>query len=394
VLRAEQRSPWHRRSISRDGRLSTAADVIHSMRCLRPARLVTTATVVRMNATAPVLSRLRNPADVVAALPYLLGFHPRDSLVVVTVEPGSPPTVGLVLRADLPPPAGEHELVEQICTPLRARRDLAAILVVISAPAHPPSAVVDLVRGALAGMGVPVAHALWAESTGPGARWGCLDDPGHAGLLPDSTSSPLAAATAAAGLITYADREELWRLVAPDSDEALQRRAVLLDAAVETADRDRSAAGSSAVLRAVCLVRTAVHAAADGRLPSGDDEVVQLAVALSEPLVRDCSLGLCLAGSARAAEHLWLALTRATPPPEVAEPAALAALSAYLRGDGALAGMALDRALDAWPGHTLATLVQQVVQLGVPPYRLRQIVSDAQADAQLDLAGDDPAAAG
>ena len=341
-----------------------------------------------MNALAPILDRLRDPAEVVAALPYLLGFHPRDSLVVVTIQPGAPPTVGLVLRADLPPPGAEDELVEQLCTPLRAGDVRAVMLVVVGGRADPAPASVGRLRGALAELGVAVVHAMWAASTAPGARWACLDRPAHTGSLPDATGSPLAAATAAAGLVTYADRDELRRLVAPDTEAALQRRAALLDAAVEAADMDRSSAGPSATARDVRLVRDAVLAAVDGRLPAEDHEVVRLAVALSDPLVRGCSLDLCLGELAAAAERLWFALTRATPPPEVAEPAALAALSAYLRGDGALAGMALDRALQAWPGHNLAALVDQVVRAAIPPRLLRQVVRDAHHDAQLDLAAE------
>jgi len=339
-----------------------------------------------MNATAPVLASLRDPAEVLAALPYLLGFHPRDSLVVAAIQPGAPPTLGLVLRADLPPPGGEHALVEQLRAPLLARGGCAVLVAVIGGPGRPPQpppAVVGLLRAALADRGVTVVHALWARSTAPGAPWACLDRPEHAGLLPDATGSPIAAATAVAGLVTYADRAELHRLVAPDDDAALQRRAELLDAAVEAAELDRSPA---AVRRNVRLVRDAVLAAGDGRLPTGDHELVRLAVALCDQLVRGCSIGLCLGETAAAAERLWLALVRATPPPEVAEPAALAALSAYLRGDGALAGMALDRALQAWPGHNLASLVDQVVRAAIPPDVLRQVVVDAHRDAELDLA--------
>jgi Domain of unknown function (DUF4192) len=342
-----------------------------------------------MNATAPVMASLRDPSEVVAALPYLLGFHPRDSLVTIAIEPGVPPTVGLVLRGDLPRPGAEHELVDQIRAPLQAADAPAVMVVVVGGQPHPLPAVVGLLRNALADADIGVAEVLWAESTATGARWNCLECSDHTGVLPDVTASPVAAAAAAAGVIIHADRDELQRLVAPDDDAALARRAGLLDAAVCAAELDRSLAGPAAADRDLRLVRAAVRAAARGELPAGDLEVVRLAVALSDRPVRDRALALCLGETAAAAERLWLALTRATPAPEVAEPAALAALSAYLRGDGTLAGMALDRALSAWPGHSLATLVDQVVRHGVPPWRVRQFIADADADAELDLTDDD-----
>ncbi|HEY0637743.1 MAG TPA: DUF4192 domain-containing protein, partial [Pseudonocardiaceae bacterium] len=128
-----------------------------------------------------------------------------------------------------------------------------------------------------------------------------------------------------------------------------------------------------------------------GRLPAGDDEVVRLAVALTDPVVRDRSMKLCLGETADAAERLWQALTRLTPAPEVAEPATLAAVSAYLRGDGALAGIALERAEEAWPGHNLSTLLRFVLAQGVPPSRLSEFLADAVRDAELTLADDEPA---
>ena len=56
--------------------------------------------------------------------------------------------------------------------------------------------------------------------------------------------------------------------------------------------------------------------------------------------VSDAALARCAAPEAGldGAEHLWAALVRETPDPEAAEPAALLAACALLRGDGALAG--------------------------------------------------------
>lgn len=337
-----------------------------------------------MDPTGLLDARLTTPGELIAALPYLLGFHPLDSLVVATIQPGAPPTVGLVLRADLPPAGHEREFAEQLCAPLRARNIALAVLVVIGGPPQPPPAVAVL-RTALAGLKITVVHALRAESTAAGAVWTCLDDPQRCGRLPDPAASPLAALSVAAGEVTFADREQLHGLVAPHDDDALRRRGHLLDLAVAATTGHHD---ESTVVNGVRLVRTAAAAAARGQLPSTDEEIVRLAVALSEPLVRDSCLDLCLGPSARAAEQLWLALTRATPAPEVAEPATLAALSAYLRGDGALAGMALERALQAWPGHSLSTVLDGVLQHAVPPPVLARLLTDAIDDAALQRAED------
>ena len=87
----------------------------------------------------------------------------------------------------------------------------------------------------------------------------------------------------------------------------------------------------------------------------------------------------CTGAGAAAAERLWLALVRATPAPERAEPAALLALTAYLRGDGALAGVALDAALNACPHHSLSGLLRAALDGGLPPELLRGVAEDAAA---------------
>jgi hypothetical protein len=87
----------------------------------------------------------------------------------------------------------------------------------------------------------------------------------------------------------------------------------------------------------------------------------------------------CTGSGAVAAERLWLALVRATPAPERAEPAALLALTAYLRGDGALAGVALDAAQQACPHHSLSGLLRAALDGGLPPELLRGVARDAAA---------------
>ena len=89
------------------------------------------------------------------------------------------------------------------------------------------------------------------------------------------------------------------------------------------------------------------------------------------PLVRDAAVAACTGSRPAAAEALWAALARGTPDPEAAEPAALLALSALLRGDGALANVALRRAEPAWPGHQLTGMLRGLAAAGIRPGELR-----------------------
>ena len=53
-------------------------------------------------ATTDVLT-LCSPAEVLATVPYMLGFQPADSVVLISLR-GPRQRVGLTLRADLPRP--------------------------------------------------------------------------------------------------------------------------------------------------------------------------------------------------------------------------------------------------------------------------------------------------
>lgn len=285
----------------------------------------------------------------------------------------------MTLRADLVDTDQAPRLAEQLLLPIVAQRPTGVALVVVGGDCTPDGdppqrALVDALDDALTGAGLPVIHAAWAAQTMGGAQWRCYDDPLCAGTVPDPAVSPLAAATVAAGVVTFGSREEIVELLAPDDPAALQRRAVLLD--VTDADHPM---GSELIVKRIAQLEELHRAAAAGDIVLSDNTVAEVASALCDHRVRDACLPWCTGSGAVAAERLWLALVRATPAPERAEPAALLALTAYLRGDGALAGVALDAALHACPDHSLSGLLLAALQGGLPPEVLRTVAADAVA---------------
>ena len=69
---------------------------------------------------------LRGPDDVIAVLPYQLGYHPRDCVVAVSLRDRR---VGLVARTDLPPPEHAGAVVDGLVGPLL--RDGATSVIVV-----------------------------------------------------------------------------------------------------------------------------------------------------------------------------------------------------------------------------------------------------------------------
>ncbi len=326
--------------------------------------------------------RVRDPGELVAAVPVLLGFHPRDSLVLVATGGSSGRRLGLTVRVDLPPPEAVRIDAEAVgdaaVQGLLLDAPTGAVVIVVGGDsgADPPCReLTDLVTRLLEGHGVDVQTVLWAESTAAGARWACLEPCGCTGTLPDPSSTPLAAAAVAGGQVVHADRAELARMVAPADAERVQRRETLLVRAVDEMLSCTDAAADDPEAGRVedtVVIDSAIADAGAGRLVLDDDRVLALAGALAVPAVRDAALLRCAGPEAAAAEQLWTALVRETPDPEAAEPAALLAVSALLRGDGALANVALDRAEQAWPGHRLTGLLCSAVATGMRPGEIRE----------------------
>jgi hypothetical protein len=158
----------------------------------------------------------------------------------------------------------------------------------------------------------------------------------------------------------------------PDPEDALARRAGLLDDLARRTDPSRedrpTAPGQPSPRRSrFDLVHEHVLRTGDRTRPLTDREIVDLAFALANPDVRDACLSFAVGEHADRAEALWTELVKASPAPERAEPAALLAVSAFLRGDHELAAAAVGQARRAFPGHHLGELLGSALRDGMDP---------------------------
>ncbi|MBV9058691.1 MAG: DUF4192 domain-containing protein [Pseudonocardiales bacterium] len=243
--------------------------------------------------SAPTAGRIRlsDPSELIAAVPHLLGFHPHDSVVVLTLHGKN---LGLTLRADLVPPDRAPQLAEQLLRPITRAQPSAIVLVVIGGDSNvdddiPHRALVAAFAHALDGAGLPVVLAAWTTEIKRGAPWRCYDDFLCAGTVADPATSPLAAATVAAGAVTFGSRQEMADLLATHDPEALQRRAALLDAA----DAEHPMSDRLVKQRFVQL-RQLHKAASRGEVVLTDSVIAEVASALCDHRVRDACLHWCL----------------------------------------------------------------------------------------------------
>ncbi|MFI9453824.1 DUF4192 domain-containing protein [Amycolatopsis sp. NPDC052450] len=321
---------------------------------------------------------LTDPADLLAAIPYLLGFHPEDSIVVFGLRGPGRKQQGLVMRVDLPPPGLEHDQVRDLAIRLAVTRHTGATVAVVGggtvnkAGRPPRRRFIRRLEASLAEYDISLKHSVWAPRIAADVRWGCYRDRTCGGRLPDPRDSVAAAVVTGAGQITHASREEVERLFDPVAPETLARRADLL-----TRMADPPWRGADLVGAGVDEVNAALARADDGDLTVTDDQAVRLAWALSLVEVRGaCMLTAAPAESplARTAEELWLTLARELPAPEAAEALALKAHAAYVRGDLATAGIALVRAAETDPEHGLTKLLTRALHAMVQPSEVARVV--------------------
>ncbi|MFC0004239.1 DUF4192 domain-containing protein [Micromonospora siamensis] len=350
---------------------------------------------------------VRSPADLIAAVPYLLGFHPTDSVVVVALHGRR---IIFAARADLPgrgadpgPPA--RHLAEVI---VRQRAESATV--VGYGPAERVTTAVDAVRVALAGVGLVVLDAL--RVTG-GRYWSYLCTEAECcppdGTPYDPEASEVSAAAVFAGQVALPDRAALTALVAPldgpvrvamrkATARAGQRLARMLGRpagaelppgepvraahgpASSAGDPARAAGGPSSAgdpgdagddgaVRAagVAAVRAARRRQRRGERLT-DDEVAWLSLLLTRLTVRDHAWERTDGRDEDIA--LWTDVLRRAEPGLSAAPASLLAFAAWRAGQGALAAVALERALTEHPGYSLALLLDDLLRRGVPPSQL------------------------
>ncbi|WP_270889586.1 DUF4192 domain-containing protein [Pedococcus sp. 5OH_020] len=358
---------------------------------------------------------LRGPGDVVAALPFQLGYHPEDAVVVIALHDQ---VVGMIERLDLP--AHEHapEAADELVRPLRRERPDGVLVVAYESVAGASQPVLEALSIALVGSGIPLLNRLVVR----GGRWysvGCDCCPRDGTLVPDPADSPAVAELVGLEMSPLPARSALSSMVAVDS-----RRAVPVGAALrrltgpETGVPQATAGGRAAQDHRIAVQRLSwlatwavVLDVSDGAPPVEGirpRDVAELVLSLGDLQLRDGLVAwLCPGtlpldllsddlvdgfhtvlptpawgdpdlrdtalqdGSASIAGRRLVArlqaLCRAVPDPSAAGVLTVLANVAWWLGDGAVARVCLDRALEHSPDYRLAELTRRLVEVGLRP---------------------------
>lgn len=333
------------------------------------------------HATEPqTVFRVRSPGDLIDLIPYLLGFHPRSSLVLIGLHEGR---VAATARADLADiAASQVQLSETIQLVIRSKADQLIAAIYDDRARIGPNDSTTTHRDTIHALGrladsasLRLTDALLVAR----GRWRsylCDDEqccpPDGTALVGDAS---VAAATATyAGLVALPDRSDVTALLDPlpaEQRDALEPLIAHYENSAAAAILDGcSPRHQRSVKRALFAAARdgdrALFPGQSGFVP--DEDVCRFAVALVDTPIRDA---VWLATERRQLDGraLWREIARRAPQPYDAAPLFLYGWVCWRDGNGVLAALAAERALASDPGYRAADLLLGAVRHGLDPRR-------------------------
>ena len=313
---------------------------------------------------------VKTPHDLLAAVPFLIGYHPSDSLVLISVKSDA---LEMAMRIDFPinPPAGAYQLLAS-----HLQRDNAeAALIVAYEPIENGSGeeVLEKIAAAVSELDIPIRELMLVRD----GRWRSMlcDDlsccPLEGNEITDFRNSRITAEQVANGkVLPFSNSEGLAHSIA---ECALAKdpewSAKVASFQVDPDDQDLNAKqrdGAEAVLLLADLYNQ------DGKCDDRD-LMARVLGRLSDIQVRDYALGCHDQESMDSYQTMWRELLKVAPKGYVAPVATLFAAIAYENGEGALAHRALDRAIEDQPEYSMSRLLRRVFSSGWPPSGFSQL---------------------
>lgn len=315
----------------------------------------------------------RTPVDLLALVPIVIGFHPEDSVVLLTFDT-RPQGVSRAVnrgeafqaRVDLPVVEHEQRAVARILRDVAAQHQVRrAALVLYSDDAGAVHSFADLLVPDLLDDGVEVIEVLRVD----GEHYFRVADPEDTGASFDLRSHPLTAAGVFEGRVVHESRNALRDTLVGTNAEEIQNVADVADAFAATPEAEALQAGTAPVALAAQArwLQATIGHHVDEPTSLSTHDAGRMVVLLGVDDLREVVWCGLKRANAPAHAEFFRVLVRRTPPEYVPALAGLLALAGWLAGDGALAWCAVDRSLSARPDDQLAQQVAMLLETATPP---------------------------
>lgn len=335
-----------------------------------------------MTTYQPTRIRMVGAAELIEAAPYLLGFHPSESLVLIglreaSTRPGPALQVGVSVRIDLlaAEPSGLDErslaAVPNAFVDAGCGRAVALFFTETTAPVPSRDPGLRIALQSIENQFVPAALVLSDAFLVTSERsWSlCCRDPDCCPVegWPRRTSSAVAAELTYAGMVARPDRESFLSSLDGRTPEARARLLPALHRADQRLQRLVTEKGESAARRteSAAFVRAAYEC--EHGVWLSDRRLTRLGAALRDTVIRD-ALWMSIDVSSVTATGLLTQLHSALPSPYDAAPMFLYGWGCWRRGQGVLGAEAAARALRSDPGYSAAELLTEAINAGMDPY--------------------------
>ena len=307
---------------------------------------------------------LTSAHDLITAVPFLIGFHPTNSIVLISVKDDA---IGLAMRIDLPQQL-DGDAIDLLAHHFqRAEADAALLVAYMPEGRDDGDSLLISLGAGLIRNGISIDESIVVRA-GRYRSIICRDItccPIAGKMIPDVEGSEMAAEHVIAGIpMPYSDISELIESLAarPESFDTQWSDRVndfyIAEDAEEIAELRRD--GVETMDQMVDLYRA-------GRGVMNQDLMARMIGRMVDVQVRDYAMGVHSEDTFDLYFTMWRELLRYAPRGFVAPIACIVAAMAYENGDGALAQKALDRALADDERYPLAGLLRRVFNAGWPP---------------------------
>jgi len=319
--------------------------------------------------------RASGPPEIVQLVPYLLGFHPSESLVLLAMRGRR---IVVSVRYDLGAPL---EMLQPWCqAATKAGADHVVSLIYtegIDGSPLPHRELSEQLRDLFESHALDEVDAI-AVSDGRWWSYRCGDPrccPAEG--TPIDANGVIAASAVTEGMVALPSRESLESELDVDemaADRVLTEMVTLMNAELELPEPNERVGRADDWAQVRAFVRGARK---DADLSY--EQAARVLCALTDRSVRDATIGYLHTRPEPELRDAWRQLTRMAPVEWRAAPATLYAMWCYASGSGARTNMGIDVALAADPEYAMALILLDLQAAGLNPFEfIHEMATEAK----------------